>query len=89
MHSLIPDVTTWLPMQHNIIYSYILITEALHVYKNKSEALELIKRYKSSRFKVFQNHQDAVSFALRGADVTDMSNGNDSNCECYFVLFYQ
>ncbi|XP_075981882.1 ankyrin repeat and LEM domain-containing protein 2 isoform X2 [Anticarsia gemmatalis] len=53
--------------------------EALHVYKNKSEALELVRRYKSSRFKAFRNRQDAVSFALRGAEPTDTTDGNDSS----------
>ncbi|XP_047027308.1 ankyrin repeat and LEM domain-containing protein 2 homolog isoform X2 [Helicoverpa zea] len=52
--------------------------EALHVYKNKSEALELVRRYKASRFKAFRNRQDAVSFALRGAEPTDTTDGNDS-----------
>ncbi|KAH9644561.1 hypothetical protein HF086_000335 [Spodoptera exigua] len=53
--------------------------EALHVYKNKSEALELVRRYKSARFKAFRNRQDAVSFALRGAEPTDNTDGNDSS----------
>ncbi|KOB72692.1 Uncharacterized protein OBRU01_11933 [Operophtera brumata] len=53
--------------------------EAIHVYKNKAEALELMKRYKLSRFKAFQNHQDAVSFALRGAEPTDTTDGNDNS----------
>ncbi|CAB3225478.1 unnamed protein product [Arctia plantaginis] len=53
--------------------------EVLHVYKNKSEALELVRRYKSSRFKAFRNRQDAVSFALRGAEPTDTTDGNDSS----------
>ncbi|XP_026736282.1 ankyrin repeat and LEM domain-containing protein 2-like [Trichoplusia ni] len=52
--------------------------EALHVYKNKSEALELVRRYKSSRFKAFRNRQDAVSFALRGAEPADTTDGNNS-----------
>ncbi|CAK1542713.1 unnamed protein product [Leptosia nina] len=52
--------------------------EALHVYKTKSEALELVRRYKSARFKVFKNHQDAVSFALRGAESNDVPDGNGS-----------
>ncbi|XP_041969044.1 ankyrin repeat and LEM domain-containing protein 2 homolog [Aricia agestis] len=42
--------------------------EALHVYENKSQALELVRRYKLARFKAFKNHQEAVSFALRGAE---------------------
>ncbi|XP_068623068.1 ankyrin repeat and LEM domain-containing protein 2 homolog [Battus philenor] len=50
--------------------------EALHVYKNKSEALELVRRYKLARFKMFRNHQDAVSFALRGAEPIDAHDGN-------------
>ncbi|XP_022120937.2 ankyrin repeat and LEM domain-containing protein 2 homolog [Pieris rapae] len=50
--------------------------EALHVYKTKSEALELVRRYKSARFKVFRNHQDAVSFALRGAESNEIHEGN-------------
>lgn len=53
--------------------------EALHVYKNKSEALELVRRYKSSRFKAFTNRQDAVSFALRGAEPVDTTDGNDNS----------
>ncbi|CAH2055892.1 unnamed protein product, partial [Iphiclides podalirius] len=53
--------------------------EALHVYKNKSEALELVRRYKSARFKMFRNHQDAVSFALRGAEPTDVPDGNSNS----------
>ncbi|CAG4937917.1 unnamed protein product [Parnassius apollo] len=53
--------------------------EALHVYKNKSEALELVRRYKSARFKMFRSHQDAVSFALRGAEPTDAHDGNSNS----------
>ncbi|XP_049878627.1 ankyrin repeat and LEM domain-containing protein 2 homolog [Pectinophora gossypiella] len=53
--------------------------EALHVYKNKSEALELVRRYKSARFKAFQSRQDAVSFALRGAEPVDTVDGNDNS----------
>ncbi|XP_059046696.1 ankyrin repeat and LEM domain-containing protein 2 [Achroia grisella] len=53
--------------------------EALHVYKNKSEALELVRRYKLARFKAFQNYQDAVSFALRGAEPVDTTDGNDNS----------
>ncbi|XP_013171692.1 PREDICTED: ankyrin repeat and LEM domain-containing protein 2 isoform X2 [Papilio xuthus] len=52
--------------------------EALHVYENKSEAMELVRRYKSARFKMFRNHQDAVSFALRGAEPTETHEGNNS-----------
>lgn len=59
---------------------WIFFSEALHVYKNKSEALELVKRYKLARFKVFQNRHDALSFALRGAEPTDTTDGND-NCK--------
>ncbi|KAM3965913.1 LOW QUALITY PROTEIN: ankyrin repeat and LEM domain-containing protein 2 [Aphomia sociella] len=53
--------------------------EALHVYKNKSEALELVRRYKLARFKALQNYQDAVSFALRGAEPVDTTDGNDNS----------
>ncbi|KPJ18819.1 hypothetical protein RR48_05757 [Papilio machaon] len=53
--------------------------EALHVYESKSEAMELVRRYKSARFKMFRSHQDAVSFALRGAEPTETHEGN--NCE--------
>lgn len=53
--------------------------EALHVYKNKSEALELVRRYKLARFKAFHNYQDAVSFALRGAEPVDTIDGNDNS----------
>ncbi|KAG6463223.1 hypothetical protein O3G_MSEX013749 [Manduca sexta] len=53
--------------------------EALHVYKNKSEALELVRRYKLARFKAFKSRQDAVSFALRGAEPTDNNDGNDNS----------
>ncbi|XP_028172688.1 ankyrin repeat and LEM domain-containing protein 2 isoform X2 [Ostrinia furnacalis] len=53
--------------------------EALHVYKNKSEALELVRRYKLARFKAFNNRQDAVSFALRGAEPVDTHDGNDNS----------
>ncbi|CAG9130385.1 unnamed protein product [Plutella xylostella] len=52
--------------------------ETLHVYKSKSEAMELVRRYKLARFKVFQNHQDAVSFALRGADVENHDGHENS-----------
>ncbi|XP_013149091.1 PREDICTED: uncharacterized protein LOC106111508 isoform X2 [Papilio polytes] len=52
--------------------------EALHVYENKSEAMELVRRYKSARFKMFRSHQDAVSFALRGAEPTETHEGNNS-----------
>ncbi|XP_047538787.1 ankyrin repeat and LEM domain-containing protein 2 homolog [Vanessa atalanta] len=45
--------------------------EPLHVYKNKSDAMELVRQYKSARFKMFRSHQDAVAFALRGAEPTD------------------
>ncbi|KAI8441071.1 hypothetical protein MSG28_009335 [Choristoneura fumiferana] len=55
--------------------------EAIHVYENKSEALELVKRYKLARFKAFHNRQDAISFALRGAEHHDTTDGNDS-CKC-------
>lgn len=57
-----------------------IFTEALHVYKNKSEALELLRRYKTARFKMFRHHQDAVSFALRGAEPIDVPDGS-SNCK--------
>lgn len=67
-----------------VSHTHILYTEVLHVYKNKSEALELVRRYKSSRFKAFRNRQDAVSFALRGAEPTDTTDGNDS-CEFLFI----
>ncbi|XP_072945734.1 ankyrin repeat and LEM domain-containing protein 2 homolog [Epargyreus clarus] len=53
--------------------------EAIHVYENKSEALELVRRYKSARFKVFKSHQDAVSFALRGAEPTETHEGNNNS----------
>ncbi|KAI8441070.1 hypothetical protein MSG28_009335 [Choristoneura fumiferana] len=53
--------------------------EAIHVYENKSEALELVKRYKLARFKAFHNRQDAISFALRGAEHHDTTDGNDSS----------
>ncbi|XP_046970697.1 ankyrin repeat and LEM domain-containing protein 2 homolog [Vanessa cardui] len=46
-------------------------SEPLHVYKNKSDAMELVRQYKSARFKMFRSHQDAVAFALRGAEPTD------------------
>ncbi|GBP77365.1 Ankyrin repeat and LEM domain-containing protein 2 [Eumeta japonica] len=49
--------------------------EALHVYKEKCDALELVRKYKVARFKAFQNHQDAVSFALRGAEPNDVTDG--------------
>ncbi|XP_045539450.1 ankyrin repeat and LEM domain-containing protein 2 isoform X1 [Papilio machaon] len=52
--------------------------EALHVYESKSEAMELVRRYKSARFKMFRSHQDAVSFALRGAEPTETHEGNNS-----------
>ncbi|XP_069362293.1 ankyrin repeat and LEM domain-containing protein 2 homolog isoform X2 [Maniola hyperantus] len=53
--------------------------EALHVYENKVEALELVRRYKSARFKAFRNHQDAVSFALRGAEPVETHEGNGNS----------
>lgn len=53
--------------------------EALHVYKNRTEALDLVRKYKSARFKVFQSHQDAVQFALRGAEPMDVVDGNDNS----------
>ncbi|CAH0397175.1 unnamed protein product [Chilo suppressalis] len=53
--------------------------EALHVYKNKAEALELVRRYKLARFKAFHNRHDAVSFALRGAEPVDTHDGNDNS----------
>lgn len=64
----------------------ISFTEALHVYKNKSEAMDLVKKYKLARFKAFRNRQDALSFALRGAEITDTTDGND-NCK-YFTFLY-
>lgn len=45
-----------------------------------------MRRYKSARFKAFRNRQDAVSFALRGAEPTDNTDGNDS-CK-YFHIDY-
>ncbi|XP_004925434.3 ankyrin repeat and LEM domain-containing protein 2 homolog isoform X1 [Bombyx mori] len=53
--------------------------EALHVYENKADALELVKRYKLARFKAFRNRQDAISFALRGAEPVDTTDGNDNS----------
>lgn len=53
-------------------------TEALHVYMKKAEALELVRRYKSARFKAFRNRQDALSFALRGAEPIFSSDVIDS-----------
>ncbi|KAL4706699.1 hypothetical protein ACJJTC_014454 [Scirpophaga incertulas] len=53
--------------------------ESLHVYEKKSDALELVKRYKLARFKAFQNRQDAISFALRGAEPVDSHDGNDNS----------
>lgn len=50
------------------------------MYENKSEALDLVRRYKSSRFKAFRNYQDALTFALRGAEPTETNDGN-GNCK--------
>lgn len=63
-----------------------VVTEALHVYKNKSDAFELVRRYKSARFKMFHNRQDAVSFALRGAEPLDVPDGHD--CTYYYFLIH-
>ncbi|XP_061717091.1 ankyrin repeat and LEM domain-containing protein 2 [Cydia pomonella] len=53
--------------------------EAIHVYENKAEALELVRRYKQGRFKAFHDRKEAVSFALRGAEPADTTDGNDSS----------
>ncbi|XP_063384623.1 ankyrin repeat and LEM domain-containing protein 2 homolog [Cydia fagiglandana] len=53
--------------------------EAIHVYENKAEALELVRRYKLGRFKAFHDRKEAVSFALRGAEPADTTDGNDSS----------
>ncbi|XP_052744504.1 ankyrin repeat and LEM domain-containing protein 2, partial [Bicyclus anynana] len=53
--------------------------EALHVYENKTEALELVRRYKTARFKAFRKRQDAVSFALRGAEPVETHEGNGNS----------
>ncbi|XP_050672852.1 ankyrin repeat and LEM domain-containing protein 2 homolog [Leptidea sinapis] len=53
--------------------------EALHVYENRSEALELMKRFKLARLKVFRNRQDALTFALRGSEPTEIQEGNGNS----------
>ncbi|XP_061380831.1 ankyrin repeat and LEM domain-containing protein 2 homolog [Danaus plexippus] len=53
--------------------------ETIHVYTDKLEALELFRRYKSARFKAFRNRQDAMSFALRGAEPIDNHEGNGNS----------
>ncbi|XP_039747937.1 ankyrin repeat and LEM domain-containing protein 2 homolog [Pararge aegeria] len=53
--------------------------EALHVYEKKEQALELVRRNKAARFKAFRKHQDAVSFALRGAEPVESHEGNGNS----------
>ena len=58
------------------------------MYENKLEALDLVRRYKSSRFKAFRNYQDALTFALRGAEPIETHDGN-GNCKFLKVFILQ
>lgn len=70
------------------------IAEILHVYKDKNDALKVVKKYKKARFKAFKSHHDAVAFSLQGIEPSidkDNSHSVDTsesgNCELFHFIF--
>lgn len=46
------------------------------VFKDKMEALKLVKKYKSARFKTFKSYIDAVEFSRNGMIISPNCNNN-------------
>lgn len=64
------------------------------MYKDKNDALKVVKKYKKARFKAFKSHHDAVAFSLQGIEPSidkDISHIGDTleigNCE-FLVYFF-
>lgn len=60
----------------------ILVSEALHVYTDKSEAMKIVKKHKKARFKLFAIREEAVEFAVHGSEILPFtSRGLSENLE--------
>jgi hypothetical protein len=68
------------------IYIYIKIlvlhvSDTLHVYTDKSEAMKIVKKHKKARFKSFKTRQKAVEFAIQGPEILVITSGLSENLE--------
>lgn len=58
------------------------VSETLHVYTDRSEAMKIMKKYKKARFKSFKLREEAVEFAVQGSEtVVISSSGLTENLE--------
>lgn len=61
-----------------IIWLHIL-SDFLHVYDDKLEALKVVKHHKKARFKAFKLRSDAVAFAVHGSEISEDGSSSVSN----------
>lgn len=58
------------------------VSETLHVYTDRSEAMKIMKKHKKARFKSFKLREEAVEFAVQGPEtVVISSSGLTENLE--------
>jgi hypothetical protein len=57
------------------------VSETLHVYTDKSEAMKILKTYKRARFKPFKKREDAVEFAVHGSEILVVTSELSENLE--------
>jgi len=58
------------------------VSETLHVYTDRSEAMKIMKKHKKARFKSFKLREEAVKFAVQGPETVVTSySGLDENLE--------
>jgi len=69
--------------------SYVLgVSETLHVYTDRSEAMKIMKKYKKARFKSFKLREEAVEFAVQGPETLVISSSGlaeNSEAACGIV----
>lgn len=49
-----------------VIIMMLFLTETLHVYREREEAIQVMKLGKSRRLKIFENYSDAVAYTKTG-----------------------
>lgn len=58
------------------------VSETIHVYTDRSEAMKIMKKYKKARFKSFKLREEAVEFAVQGSEtIVISSSGLAENLE--------
>lgn len=68
----------WIDCSRRVaVIASFFISDFLHVYEDKVEALKVVKHHKKARFKAFKQRSDAVAFAVHGAD--SLSTASEEN----------